>query len=417
LALSDDDPAPGEPVTLDSFLQLIVPSTGTFFIAVSSSADVDFNGGEDALTSGPYTLSVACSPVLPPPEPGALLGATGNQGQALIDIDPTTGTGTFRAPQGAFGPVTEIEFRDDGTLFGSTGGGTSNIITIDPATGEETLVGMHTLGMVNGLEFVGSTLYGTFVPSPDEPSELVTVDQTTGALTFIGPTGFSNIGGRTFDASSRTMYGVARSDLITIDLETGEGTLVGPTDFSNVSALEFGPDGTLYGGIGGASSDAGSLISIDPATGAGMLIGPTDFPSLDGLAFVPSAALCTLNLTASFIDGFLTLEFDLGTQEPATWNVWLTSQSEIINLVSAPLSMIDPPIPVHLTLPFFPSLGTIGILTTLTTPEAGIICSEFVLVDTGPSFATLAVARQALQEPFMKLTGALGQRLQLHNVQ
>jgi hypothetical protein len=219
-----------------------------------------------------------------------LLGATGAQGRALIDIDPTTGTGTMRASHGAFGPVTELEFRDDGMLFGATGGGSSNIITIDPVTGEETLVGMHTFGAVNGLEFVGAMLYGTFIPSPGGggPSELVTVDQTTGALTVIGPTGFGNIGGLAFDASSRTMYGVARSDLITIDLDTGAGTLVGPTGFFSVSALEFGPDGILYGGIGGFSTDAGSLISIDPATGAGTLIGPTGFSSLDGLAFVPS---------------------------------------------------------------------------------------------------------------------------------
>ena len=231
-------------------------------------------------------------------------------------------------------------------------------------------MGTHTSGAVNGLEFVGSTLYGTFIPfGVANRQNLVTVDQTTGALTFIGPTGFTNIGGLAFDARSRTMYGVARSDLITIDLATGEGTLVGPTGFGAVSALEFGPNGILYGGIGGASADAGSLISIDPATGVGTLIGPTGFPSLDGLAFVP--LLCTLTLAASFADGLLSLDFNLGTLEPMTWNVWLTSQSETINLVLASLPVIDPPIPFDLTLPFFPSVGTIGILTTLTTQKAG----------------------------------------------
>ena len=91
---------------------------------------------------------------------------------------------------------------------------------------------------------------------------------------------------------------------------------------------------------------------------------------------------CTLNLEASFADETLTLDFNLGTREPATWNVWLTSQSDIIRLVSAPLPVIDPAIPFPITIPFFPHLGTIGFLTTLTTAEAGIICSDFKTVDT-----------------------------------
>ena len=53
LALNDDD---GE--SLDSFLHFTVPSTGTFFIGVTSFADFAFVGGPDSFTSGPYRLSV-----------------------------------------------------------------------------------------------------------------------------------------------------------------------------------------------------------------------------------------------------------------------------------------------------------------------------------------------------------------------
>jgi hypothetical protein len=294
-ALSDDNPAPGEPFTFDSFLQLVIPNTGTFFLGVSSFDDFNFDGIGDSgffnLTTGLYTLSVTCALLPPPPGPGDLLGSTGAQGRTLIDIDPATGAGTLRAPQGALGPVTDIEFRSDGTLFGATGGGASSIITINPSTGQETLVGVHVFGAVNGLEFVGSTLYGTYMPFPEEPSDLVIVDQTSGALTFIGPTGFSPIGGLAFDPRTGTMYGVTAGfgggDLITLDLTTGAGTFVGPTGFDDVAALEFGPDGTLFGGVGGASLAAGSLIIIDPATGAGTVVGPTGFRVLSGLAFVP----------------------------------------------------------------------------------------------------------------------------------
>jgi hypothetical protein len=219
-----------------------------------------------------------------------LLGSTGNLGNSLIDIDPATGTAEFRATIGAFGPVTEIERRDDGVLFGATGGGSSNIITIDPVTGAETLVGMYPFGAVQGLEFVGTTLYGTYIPSPGDPSQLVIVDQTTAALTPVGATGFGNIGGLAYDVGTGTMFGVTSgggaSQLVTINLSTGAGALVGPVGFDDVSALEFRSDGTLYGGVGGNSADAGSLITIDKATGHGTLVGPTGFPALSGLAFL-----------------------------------------------------------------------------------------------------------------------------------
>jgi hypothetical protein len=57
-------------------------------------------------------------------------------------------------------------------------------------------------------------------------------------------------------------------------------------------------------------------------------------------------------------------------------------------VVSAALPVIEPPVPVELDLPFFPALGTVGFLTTLTTSTQGIICSAFETVDTG----SLAVA-------------------------
>jgi hypothetical protein len=92
---------------------------------------------------------------------------------------------------------------------------------------------------------------------------------------------------------------------------------------------------------------------------------------------------CTLNLTGSATNGTLTLDFDVGTHEPATWNVWLIAQAECMEFLSAALPRVDPPSPVHVSIPSFPSLGTIGILTTLTTPDQGIICSAFKTVNTG----------------------------------
>jgi hypothetical protein len=220
---------------------------------------------------------------------GNLVASTGNSGAALIEIDSATGAGTLIGPLNAFGPVTDLDFRADGTLFGSTGGGASNLISID-ALGVESLVGSHSFGALTGLEFVGTTLYGSFIPSGggSTPSTLVIVDQGTGALTTVGATGFGPIGGLAFDPATGILYGVtsgtSAGDLITINLATGAGTLVGTTGLGDVSALEFGPNGLLYGGLGGNSSAPGGLITIDPLTGAGTIVGASGYPVLSGLS-------------------------------------------------------------------------------------------------------------------------------------
>jgi hypothetical protein len=79
--------------------------------------------------------------------------------------------------------------------------------------------------------------------------------------------------------------------LVSCDPATGACRSTGPTGFRVCSALEFGPGGTLFGGIGSASIDAGKLITIDPSSGAGTEVGPTGFPSLSGLAFVPTRTI------------------------------------------------------------------------------------------------------------------------------
>ncbi len=220
---------------------------------------------------------------------GTMVASTGNNGVSLITVDTATGAGTLIGPLNAFGPVTDLVFRHDGVLFGTTGGGTKSVINID-AFGVESLVGTHVDGSVTGLEFVGTTLYGTFIAKGggSSPSQLVTVDQVTGALSMIGATGFGPIGGLAFDSATGILYGAtsgtSNGDLISIDLGTGAGTLIGSTGLGDVAALALGPGGVLYGGLGGNSTAPGSLITIDPATGAGTLVGFSGYPVLSGLA-------------------------------------------------------------------------------------------------------------------------------------
>jgi len=60
ITTSDDDPAPGEPDSLDSFINRTL-SAGTYFIAVSSFSDFTFDG-VDAGSTGIYSLNLECAP-------------------------------------------------------------------------------------------------------------------------------------------------------------------------------------------------------------------------------------------------------------------------------------------------------------------------------------------------------------------
>ncbi len=64
LGVSDDDPAPFEPSSLDPYLLVTAPPDGIVDIRVTAFNDLDFNGGGDHTSSGPYTLSVECSPII-----------------------------------------------------------------------------------------------------------------------------------------------------------------------------------------------------------------------------------------------------------------------------------------------------------------------------------------------------------------
>ncbi len=244
-----------------------------------------------------------------PPEPGELLGSTGNQGNSLITIDATNGGGTLRCALGTLGPVTEIEYRADGTLFAATGQGSSNIIVIDPDGCAESLIGQHDFGSVNGLEFVGGTLYGAFFEPPEGEgipiTSLVIVDQTDGSLTPVGEiTGYSPVRGLAYDAASATLFAIGSAiptegfgdELLVLDLATGQPTPVGSTGES-LGSLEFGPDGVLYAGEAQGRVEgpvSARLFTLDLGTGAATPVGETSFPAVSGLAFVPGGAASVL---------------------------------------------------------------------------------------------------------------------------
>ena len=192
--------------------------------------------------------------------------------------------------------ATEIEFDvDTGTLWAEQAAIGQNLYMIDPDTGASSGFVVHSFGALNGLEFVGTTLYGTFFIGQQGSSDLVIVDTSTGGLTMIGPTGFGPISGLAYDEISNVMYGVtageAPSDLVTIDLTTGAATLVGSTDLERIGSIEFGTDGYLYGGVSRNGGDlANHLVRIDIDTGAATVLFDTGF-SITGLTATTAVSL------------------------------------------------------------------------------------------------------------------------------
>ena len=103
------------------------------------------------------------------------------------------------------------------------------------------------------------------------------------------------------------------------------------------------------------------------------------------IAIYPSQTVDTCVLVPNYDNGTITLSFIFGTAQPATWDVWVSVRSNMVQILSVDLPIIDSPVSVNLTLSNIPQLGTIGFLTTFTTLGKGIMCSDWEELDTGPS--------------------------------
>jgi len=282
LADSDDAPAPGESGSLDPYLKYTATEHGTYIVAVSTW---------NANATHFYEITFECTDVGPVSElqPGDLLASTGPSDGSLISIDRETGTIDLRGTLGNYGQVVDIEFRDDDVLFGATiddinQGGT--IVTIDPNTGGETKIGTLQAGYVVALEFGRDpdsdlvSLYGIYQARNEPVSQFGIINQANGKFTVVGETGHTDHGkvdGLAFESNTGIMYGVGPGsngiELMTIDLATGVTKTVGSTGLKiSILALEFGPDGKLYGVTAPFKSDGlktfvTALVTIDTANG------------------------------------------------------------------------------------------------------------------------------------------------------
>ena len=90
-----------------------------------------------------------------------------------------------------------------------------------------------------------------------------------------------------------------------------------------------------------------------------------------------------MDLTLAYDGVDFTMDFHIGAAVPTTFNVWFTFADTILPFWSVPIPAISPPVDAPVTFPLVP-LGNVGVLTTLTTPADGILCSDFKTIDMGP---------------------------------
>jgi hypothetical protein len=139
-----------------------------------------------------------------------------------------------------------LAFRSDGTGFLSTASSTpvpplGLIYTFLLSPPSSALLGSHT-DVLDGLDFdAGDVLYGlTQIEPGQETHQLVTVNQSTAALSVVGDTGVvgTPLAGLAF-ASDGTLFAAMDDVLYTINPTNAQATSIGPIGFANVSGLTF----------------------------------------------------------------------------------------------------------------------------------------------------------------------------------
>jgi len=102
------------------------------------------------------------------------------------------------------------------------------------------------------------------------------------------------------------------------------------------------------------------------------------------IEFTPTPPECTLQDSATYNEsaGVLTMKFTLENEVATTWNVWLTDLNSLTLLSSEAQKVTYPAVTITKTHNLSKE-GIVGVLSTLTTPTGGIICSSWVLPNTG----------------------------------
>jgi hypothetical protein len=164
---------------------------------------------------------------------------------------------------------------------------------------------LHTLSAAALLACAGAAHAQPQLYAVGFTGSLYTVDVATGALTLVGPTGFTRLNSAAYGPNGLIYTNHFRNtadpadvnQLLRLDPSTGAGTVVVSYGVSgDLRALAFAPSGTLYGIAEGAPDQ---LVSIDAATGVITPIGPTGRTDLQGLTSNAAGQLFACGVTGS----------------------------------------------------------------------------------------------------------------------
>lgn len=149
----------------------------------------------------------------------------------------------------------------------------------------------------------------------------------------------------------------------------------------------YAPSGTFVGSATGTSTavlnaqlpESGTYTLLARHGSASASVAYT--LSFQCLSCPPLPPTCVVE--PSFAGGTLTLHFTLGTPNPAQWHVAMLAAGQVFTFWRVPLPIINPGLSFTLPIPGFPSLGTLGLLSTLTA-GADLVCTQLRTVDTTP---------------------------------
>jgi hypothetical protein len=165
--------------------------------------------------------------------------------------------------------------------------------TVNQSTGAETFVGNTGNASTGDLTSDQKSKIWTNDMTNDN---LLTVNPATGAITstvaIMAPTGAKiPIVSLAYDLVTNSLYGntavgfggTTNDTLYRIDPVTGAATLIGAIGFNQVYALGFDKSGTLFG----ISQTRSALVKVNTSTGAGALVAPVTLTAAYDLAFRP----------------------------------------------------------------------------------------------------------------------------------
>ncbi|MBM2840241.1 MAG: hypothetical protein HW412_769 [Bacteroidetes bacterium] len=136
---------------------------------------------------------------------------------------------------------------------------------------------------------IGRAQAGVMYATSGTPSQLYTINTTTGAATPVGPTGVASIDGLAIRALNKELYGAlstgSSATLYRMSRQYGDALLTRTINIPNLRAITFSLTGdTLYGG-----TNIGRLYRINITTGDTTYIGTANGKVYSGFAISPTS--------------------------------------------------------------------------------------------------------------------------------